>query len=79
VRSLAAGASSSGTIVASGGLNELPPGMSKIRIVPQKEKEDEMDVDGDFEDSQDATMQTSPALMESALAGQPGQEPNQDG
>jgi hypothetical protein len=78
VRSLAAGASSSGTIVASGGLNELPPGVSKIRIVPQKEKEDEMDVDGDIdiEGSQNATMQTSSALMESALAGQPGQEPN---
>jgi hypothetical protein len=60
-----------------GGVNGLPPGVAKMRIVSQKE--DKMDVDGHVESLHGATMQTSSALMESALAGQPGQEPNQDG
>jgi hypothetical protein len=69
-------ASSFGTIVAGGGVSGLPPGVVKMRIVPQKE--DETDVYGHIEGSQGAATKTSPALMESGLAGQPGQEFDQE-
>jgi hypothetical protein len=53
VRRAAAGTSSSETIIAGGRANGLPPDVAKMRIVPQKE--DETDVDGHIEGLQGAT------------------------
>jgi hypothetical protein len=70
VRRAVVGASSSGTIVAGGGVNGLPLGVAKMRIVPQKEDR----MDSDVEGSKGAMVYTSSALMESALAHQPGHQ-----